>query len=187
MAFRHPFYDRTSPVHVADYVTIDTGTGLVHSAPAHGMEDFQTCRAHGMKDDEIINVVMGNGQYVSTLPLFSGLNAGKLFHIDLNGQRGLKYDQDLVFGHGDLLSAFFTVDLLVNGFPGGGPRYEGPVHFDYKPSRTDGIEGVWESAAANMEMYLQLADKARAFRADPAVQEALRISGVYELGEPTLR
>ena len=69
---------------------------------------------------------------------------------------------------------------------GGGPRYEGPVHFDYKPSRTDGIEGVWESAAANMEMYLQLVDKARAFRADPAVQEALRISGVYELGEPTL-
>ena len=121
-----------------------------------------------------------------THALAQALNAGKLFHIDLNGQRGPKYDQDLVFGHGDLLSAFFTVDLLVNGFPGGGPRYEGPVHFDYKPSRTDGIEGVWESAAANMEMYLQLADKARAFRADPAVQEALRISGVYELGEPTL-
>ena len=99
-----------------------------------------------------------------THALAQALNAGKLFHIDLNGQRGLKYDQDLVFGHGDLLSAFFTVDLLVNGFPGGGPRYEGPVHFDYKPSRTDGIEGVWESAAANMEMYLQLADKARADR-----------------------
>ena len=121
-----------------------------------------------------------------THALAQALNAGKLFHIDLNGQRGPKYDQDLVFGHGDLLSAFFTVDLLVNGFPGGGPRYEGPVHFDYKPSRTDGIEGVWESAAANMEMYLQLADKARAFRADPEVQEALRRSGVYELGEPTL-
>ena len=118
--------------------------------------------------------------------LAQALNAGKLFHIDLNGQKGLKYDQDLVFGHGDLLSAFFTVDLLVNGFPGGGPRYEGPIHFDYKPSRTDGLDGVWESAAANMEMYLQLADKARAFRADPAVQEALRVSGVYELGEPTL-
>ena len=47
--------------------------------------------------------------------------AGKLFHIDLNGQRGIKYDQDLVFGHGDLTSAFFTVDLLENGFPNGGP------------------------------------------------------------------
>ena len=121
-----------------------------------------------------------------THALAQALNAGKLFHIDLNGQKGLKYDQDLVFGHGDLLSAFFTVDLLVNGFPGGGPRYEGPIHFDYKPSRTDGVDGVWESAAANMEMYLQLADKARAFRADPEVQEALRRSGVYELGEPTL-
>lgn len=72
--FHHPFYDRTSPVYVADYVTIDTGTGLVHSSPAHGVEDFQTCRAHGMKDDEIINIVMGNGQYVSTLPLFGGLS-----------------------------------------------------------------------------------------------------------------
>lgn len=73
IAFRHPFYDRKSPVYLADYVTTDTGTGLVHAAPAHGVEDFQTCRAHGMKDDEIINVVMGNGQYVSTLPLFGGL------------------------------------------------------------------------------------------------------------------
>ncbi|MDO4242925.1 MAG: xylose isomerase [Actinomyces sp.] len=118
--------------------------------------------------------------------LAQALHAGKLFHIDLNGQKGIKYDQDLVFGHGDLLSAFFTVDLLVNGFPGGGPRYDGAVHFDYKPSRTDGIDGVWESAAANMYMFLRLADKARAFRADPAVQEAMRRSGVYELAEPTL-
>ena len=133
---------------------------------------------------EVGHEQMANLNY--THALAQALNAGKLFHIDLNGQKGLKYDQDLVFGHGDLLSAFFTVDLLVNGFPGGGPRYEGPVHFDYKPSRTDGMEGVWESAAANMEMYLQLADKARAFRADPEVQEALRRSGVYELGEPTL-
>ena len=53
--------------------------------------------------------------------------ADKLFHIDLNGQRSIKYDQDLVFGHGDLLSAFFTVDLLENGFPNGGPRYDGPA------------------------------------------------------------
>ena len=121
-----------------------------------------------------------------THALGQALWCGKLFHIDLNGQKGLKYDQDLVFGHGDLLSAFFTVDLLENGFPSGGPTYTGPKHFDYKPSRTDGLEGVWESAAANMEMYLQLAEKAKAFRADPAVQEALRKSGVYELAEPTM-
>ena len=112
--------------------------------------------------------------------------AGKLFHIDLNGQKSIKYDQDLVFGHGDLTSAFFTVDLLENGFPNGGPRYEGPRHFDYKPSRTDGYDGVWESAAANMSMYLLLKERAQSFRADPEVQEALAASGVGELAEPTL-
>ncbi|MCU1517158.1 MAG: xylose isomerase, partial [Pseudarthrobacter sp.] len=112
--------------------------------------------------------------------------AGKLFHIDLNGQRGIKYDQDLVFGHGDLTSAFFTVDLLENGFPNGGPTYDGPRHFDYKPSRTDGYDGVWESAKSNMSMYLLLKERALAFRADPEVQEALKTSGVFELGEPTL-
>ncbi|SED55987.1 xylose isomerase [Ruania alba] len=112
--------------------------------------------------------------------------ADKLFHIDLNGQRSIKYDQDLVFGHGDLLSAFFTVDLIENGFPGGGPTYDGPRHFDYKPSRTEGFEGVWDSARANMETYLLLAEKARAYRADPEVQEALESSGVLELSQPTL-
>ncbi|WP_147918683.1 xylose isomerase [Ruania zhangjianzhongii] len=112
--------------------------------------------------------------------------SGKLFHIDLNGQRSIKYDQDLVFGHGDLLSAFFTVDLLENGFPGGGPRYDGPRHYDYKPSRTEGYEGVWDSAKANMETYLLLAAKAKAYRADPAVQQAFADSGVLELSEPTL-
>ena len=112
--------------------------------------------------------------------------AGKLFHIDLNGQRSIKYDQDLVFGHGDLLSAFFTVDLLENGFPGGGPRYDGPRHYDYKPSRTEDYEGVWDSAKANMETYLLLAAKAKAYREDPAVQQAFADSGVLELSEPTL-
>ncbi|MER2133426.1 MAG: xylose isomerase [Arthrobacter sp.] len=112
--------------------------------------------------------------------------AGKLFHIDLNGQKSIKYDQDLVFGHGDLTSAFFTVDLLENGFPNGGPVYDGPRHFDYKPSRTDGYDGVWESAAANMSMYLLLKERAQSFRADPEVQEALAASGVGELAEPTL-
>ncbi|GAA1163726.1 xylose isomerase [Nesterenkonia sandarakina] len=112
--------------------------------------------------------------------------AGKLFHIDLNGQRSIKYDQDLVFGHGELASAFFTIDLLVNGFPGGGPSYDGWLHFDYKPSRTDYVQGIWDSAKANVEMVTMLADKAKAFRADPEVQAALKASGVYELGESTL-
>jgi xylose isomerase len=121
-----------------------------------------------------------------TSGIAQALWAGKLFHIDLNGQRSIKYDQDLVFGHGDLFSAFATVDLLENGFPGGGPRYEGPRHFDYKPSRTEDVAGVWESAAANMATYLILKERAHAFRADPEVQEALQAAGVYELAEPTL-
>ncbi|MGJ9406678.1 xylose isomerase [Nesterenkonia aurantiaca] len=112
--------------------------------------------------------------------------AGKLFHIDLNGQRSIKYDQDLVFGHGELASAFFTIDLLVNGFPGGGPSYDGWMHFDYKPSRTDYVQGIWDSAKANVEMVTMLADKSKAFRADPEVQAALKAAGVYELGETTL-
>jgi len=112
---------------------------------------------------------------------------GKLFHIDLNGQHGPKFDQDLVFGHGDLLSAFFLVDLLENGGPGGGPAYDGPRHFDYKPLRTEDSAGVWTSAASNMRTYLLLKERAAAFRADPAVQEALSASQVGELATPTLK
>ncbi|GGH37884.1 xylose isomerase [Microbacterium album] len=111
---------------------------------------------------------------------------GKLFHIDLNGQRGIKYDQDLVFGHGDLHNAFALVDLLENGGPAGGPAYDGPRHFDYKPSRTEDESGVWESAAANMRTYLLLKERARAFRADPEVQEALAAAKLGELAQPTL-
>ncbi|MFV0252850.1 MAG: xylose isomerase [Beutenbergiaceae bacterium] len=121
-----------------------------------------------------------------TAGIGQALWSGKLFHIDLNGQRSIKFDQDLAFGHGDLLSAFFTVDLIENGFPGGGPRYDGPRHFDYKPSRTEGMEGVWESAQANMQTYLLLKEKALAYRADPRVQEAFATAGVLELSQPTL-
>jgi xylose isomerase len=111
--------------------------------------------------------------------------AGKLFHIDLNGQRGAKFDQDLVFGHGDLLNAFFLVDLLEFG-DNGTRAYDGPRHFDYKPSRTEDFDGVWASAAANIRTYLLLKERARAYRADPEVQEALAASGVEALRQTTL-
>ena len=111
---------------------------------------------------------------------------GKLFHIDLNGQRGIKYDQDLVFGHGDLHNAFALVDLLENGGPNGGPAYEGMRHFDYKPSRTEDETGVWDSVQANMRTYLLLKERAAAFRADPEVQAALAAAKVTELAVPTL-
>ena len=110
----------------------------------------------------------------------------KLFHIDLNGQRGIKYDQDLVFGHGDLHNAFALVDLLENGGPNGGQSYTGMRHFDFKPSRTEDESGVWESVQANMRTYLLLKERAAAFRADPEVQAALAAAKVAELAVPTL-
>jgi xylose isomerase len=114
------------------------------------------------------------------------LYQGKLYHIDLNGQRGIKYDQDLVFGHGDLYNAFALVDLLENGGPDGGQAYTGPRHFDYKPSRTEDESGVWDSARANIANYLMLKERAAAFRADPEVKEALAAAQVDGLKTPTL-
>jgi len=136
-----------------------------------------------------INPETGHEQMASlnyTHGIAQALWQGKLFHIDLNGQKGPRFDQDLVFGYGDLLQAFSTVDLLENGAPGGGPTYDGDRHFDFKPLRTENMDGVWESALANMELYLKLRDRSRAFRADPSVQEALEAAGVAELDQPTL-
>ena len=106
---------------------------------------------------------------------------GKLFHIDLNGQHGPKYDQDLVFGHGDLLRAPSSWSTCSSTAATTGPR-----HFDYKPLRTEDPDGVWVSAAANMRTYLLLKERAAAFRADPEVQAALAAARVPELAVPTL-
>jgi xylose isomerase len=136
-----------------------------------------------------VNPEVGHEQMANlnfTHGIAQALWQGKLFHIDLNGQHGPKFDQDLVFGHGDLLSAFATVDLLENGGPDGGPAYDGPRHFDYKPLRTEDVDGVWTSAAANMRTYLLLRERAAAFRADPEVVEALAAARVPELATPTL-
>jgi xylose isomerase len=136
-----------------------------------------------------VNPEVGHEQ-MSNLNFVHGISQAlwqqKLFHIDLNGQHGPKFDQDLVFGHGDLISAFALVDLLENGGPDGAPAYSGPRHFDYKPLRTEDVGGVWESAAANMRTYLLLRERTHAFRADPEVQEALAAARVHELSEPTL-
>jgi isoleucyl-tRNA synthetase len=72
LAFRHPFYDRAAPVYLGEYVTLEQGTGVVHSAPAYGVEDFESCRRYGMKDDEILAPVMGDGRYAPSLPFFGG-------------------------------------------------------------------------------------------------------------------
>jgi isoleucyl-tRNA synthetase len=71
--FRHPFYDRDAPVMLGEYVTLDTGTGIVHSAPAYGVEDFESCRRYGMKDDQMLTPVQGDGHFAQSLPLFGGL------------------------------------------------------------------------------------------------------------------
>jgi len=70
--FRHPFYERFSPVYLADYVGVDAGTGIVHSAPAYGEDDFYSSKRYGMQNDDILNPVQSNGVYVESLPLFGG-------------------------------------------------------------------------------------------------------------------
>ena len=81
--FMHPFselhegYKRFSPVYLADYVDASSGTGIVHSAPAYGVDDFISCKNNGMTNDEVLNPVMGNGVYADWLPLFAGMNIWK--------------------------------------------------------------------------------------------------------------
>jgi isoleucyl-tRNA synthetase len=96
IAFRHPFYERPAPVYLGEYVTLEQGTGIVHSAPAYGVEDFISCRRYGMKDDQILTPVMGDGKYASSLEFFGGMSiwdanpkivekireAGALFHSE---------------------------------------------------------------------------------------------------------
>ncbi|MBS0446065.1 MAG: isoleucine--tRNA ligase [Proteobacteria bacterium] len=83
LQFRHPLaaldpgYDRLSPVYLADYATATDGTGIVHSAPAYGIEDYNSCREHGLAVDDILNPVQGNGHYEDRLPLFGGMNIWK--------------------------------------------------------------------------------------------------------------
>ena len=78
--FRHPLWHvhegfrRFSPVYLADYVDATAGTGIVHSAPAYGVDDFISCKKHGMTNDQVLTPVMGDGTYSESLPLFGGLN-----------------------------------------------------------------------------------------------------------------
>jgi xylose isomerase len=103
--------------------------------------------------------------------------AGKLFHIDLNGQRIGRYDQDFRFGAEDLKEAFHLVRLLERS------GYEGPRHFDAHPYRNENEHGVWEFARGCMRTYNALAEKARHFDSLPEVQEALSAASAGELGE----
>jgi len=95
------------------------------------------------------------------------LEAGKLFHIDLNAQKLNRFDQDLRFGSEDIKGAFFLVKLLEDH------GYDGPRHFDAHAYRTEDEEGVWEFAKGCMRTYLILKEKARQFNEHPAIQELL--------------
>jgi isoleucyl-tRNA synthetase len=107
--FMHPLYDvdagyqRLSPVFLADYATADDGTGLVHSSPAYGVEDFNSCVANGIAYDDILNPVQGNGRYVDELPLFGGLNIWKACPIVIETLRE----------HGRL----FATENIVHSYP----------------------------------------------------------------------
>src|SRR5687767_2989131 len=94
--FKHPFYDRESPVYLGEYVTLDTGTGIVHSAPAYGVEDFESCRRYGMKDEDILTPVMGDGRFTSSLPLFGGLSIWDANHkiVEELERRGALFHQE---------------------------------------------------------------------------------------------
>jgi xylose isomerase len=105
---------------------------------------------------------------------------GKLFHIDLNGQKIGRYDQDLRFGSEGLKDAFFLVKLLEES------GYNGPRHFDAHAYRNEDAEGVWDFAAGCMRTYLLLAEKTRQFAADPEIAAALAEASVAELSEPTV-
>jgi xylose isomerase len=106
--------------------------------------------------------------------------AGKLFHIDLNGQKIGRYDQDLRFGSEDIKEAFFLVRLLET------TGYDGPRHFDAHPYRVEDEQGVWDFAAGCMRTYLALAEKAKAFDADPEIHAALAEAGAFELACSTV-
>jgi xylose isomerase len=105
---------------------------------------------------------------------------GKLFHIDLNDQKIGRYDQDLRFGSEGIKDDFFLVRLLENS------GYAGPKHFDARPYRNENGDGIWDFARGCMRTYLALAEKARAFDADPRVREAMTETGVFELAESTV-
>lgn len=102
LAHVHPGYDRVSPIYLADYATAEDGTGIVHSSPAYGLEDFNSCRAHGLAVEDILNPVQGNGSYDEKLPLFGGMNIWKAGPIITDTLR----DVGRLFASGNLVHSY---------------------------------------------------------------------------------
>jgi isoleucyl-tRNA synthetase len=150
IAFHHPFYDRGSPVYLGEYVTLDAGTGIVHSAPAYGIEDFESCRRYGMTDDEIEKPVMADGRYVSSLPYFGGEKiwdanariverlraAGVLFHVEQHTHSYMhcwRHKTPIIYR---ATTQWFAGMDAVPGFRGHRPR---------EPLRATALRGVDET------------------------------------------
>jgi xylose isomerase len=106
--------------------------------------------------------------------------AGKLFHVDLNSQRVGRFDQDFRFGQEDIKDAFFLVRMLEEA------AYSGPRHFDARPLRVEGVEGIWDFARGCMRTYLILREKAKQYASDSEIQAARRAAGAIDLALPTV-
>ncbi len=106
--------------------------------------------------------------------------SGKLFHIDLNGQKIGRYDQDLRFGSEGIKDSFFLVHLLETA------GYAGARHFDARPYRVEDERGVWDFAAGCMRTYLAFKEKAQRFNEDPEIQAALAEAGAIDLARPSV-
>jgi len=102
LAHVHPGYDRRAPVYLPDYATAEDGTGIVHSSPAYGLEDFNSCRAHGLAVEDILNPVQGNGSYDEKLPLFGGMNIWKAGPVIVDTLR----DVGRLFASGSLVHSY---------------------------------------------------------------------------------
>ncbi|GJM21428.1 MAG: xylose isomerase [Planctomycetota bacterium] len=146
--------------------------GDIYLATTGHMLHFITTLAHPEMvgvNPEVAHETMAGLSFVHGVA--QALDAGKLFHIDLNAQRIGRYDQDLRFGSEDLRQAFLTVRLLEGTLDG--QRWEGSRHFDAHAYRSEDMNGVWDFARGCMRTYKLLAERARAFDADPEVRELL--------------
>jgi isoleucyl-tRNA synthetase len=140
--FRHPLYDvdagyrRPSPLYLAEYVSDSDGTGIVHSSPAYGVDDFNSCVAHGMAYADILNPVQGNGSYAEDLPLFGGLNIWKACPVII----------DTLRTHGRLMAT----ETITHSYPHCW-RHKTPVIYRAAAQwfiRMDAGEGVFTSDKA---------------------------------------
>lgn len=137
----------------------------------HMLHFISTLKNHELVgvNPEVAHEVMAGLSFAHNVA--QAMACDKLFHIDLNGQKMGRYDQDLRFGSEDIKGAFLLVRLLEGTL--GGARYDGPLHFDAHAYRTEDEEGVWDFAKGCMRTYKILHAKAQAFDADPEVREII--------------